>query len=56
MKKGLCGINNLRLVLFLSSDFDRGVSLHSDRSLELVNRPRHSKGENKVKANDNERC
>uniref|UniRef100_A0A8C0VCP2 CTD nuclear envelope phosphatase 1 regulatory subunit 1 n=1 Tax=Cyanistes caeruleus TaxID=156563 RepID=A0A8C0VCP2_CYACU len=32
------------LILFFISDFDSGISLHSNWGLELVNRPRDTKG------------
>lgn len=39
----------LTLILFFISDFDSGVSLHSNWGLELVNRPRDTKGKVSLK-------
>lgn len=38
----------MTLVHFFFSDSDSGVSLHSDWCLELVNRPRDTKGKNQA--------
>lgn len=39
------------LILFFISDFDSGISLHSNWGLELVNRPRDTKGKVRLMPN-----
>lgn len=45
------GILFMTLILFFINDFDSGISLHSNWGLELVNRPRDTKGKVRLMPN-----